>query len=430
VRRGPGPWAWAAIAIASLLVVSTAVTRFRYPIGEKHFSAGSPGGLDFQYPFNGARGLMMGIDPYLHPVPRLADDPWRDDPVPSGRYHQFYPPSHLLVYVPLAWLANDSFEDATRFWFDLNLLWLVLISLIAWRLLPQVQGGAESWLEGVSPAVGLLMLFLLSTNQAVALSLDRGQSDVFGAFLCWWAVRGWLRGERASPVFLAVAATLMKGYSALFAAGLGLLGLADPRSRLPVIAGGAAAIALLLGPVARLVPQGLAATSLRANMFANGYLNQSYENVAYNLSPDLARPGRVVLVALAIAGTSLAWAALLKASRGPATPALVARWLVLFTTAALATMLGASGLSVPYNLILVLPGALLLILAQDDFVPGASGLARGLLGLGLCVLAFLLFVFDVGSPNVCPSGYALLGLPALAGALAWPHLRSRPVAAA
>ena len=77
-----------------------------------------------------------------------------------------------------------------------------------------------------------------------------------------------------------------------------------------------------------------------------------------------------------------------------------------------------------YNLVLALPGALLVICVQDDLVPREWRLGRALAGATLCVASFLLFVMNVGSAYVSPSSYALLILPVLAGTLAVASLRS------
>jgi hypothetical protein len=409
----PGAWAWAALALASLLTIALGLGRFRDPVGEKLFRVTPPAGYDFQFPFNGARGILMGIDPYLHEVPRLEDDPWRTDPPPAGRYHQFYLPTHLLLYVPLALVSAESFREASRLWFDLNLLWLLLLAVVGWRIL-RLAGVVDHVRADAGAGIALVLLFLLATNQGVALALERGQSDIFASLLCWAAVMGWLRGERASPMFLAVFAALLKGYGLLFAMGLLLLGLCDRPSRARVAGGTAAAVALLVGPVVRYVPQGLGAAAARANMFVNSSMNQGFSSLAYTVSPSLAGPGRVVLGGLALLVTGASWWALHRASRaGGAAEA--APWLVLFTTASLSTMVGVSALSMPYSQVLVLPGALLLVLLQDRLpvLPGG----RATLGVLLCLTCILLFVFDLGSPQLSPSALALLALLALTGVL-------------
>lgn len=97
-----GGWAWAAMAIVTWVVLYTGSIRFLDPVGEKMIGFMPPGGADFAYPFNGARALLAGINPYVHSEPSLID-PWRrDEPIAGVIFRQFYPPTHLLLYVPLA----------------------------------------------------------------------------------------------------------------------------------------------------------------------------------------------------------------------------------------------------------------------------------------------------------------------------------------
>lgn len=295
---------------------------------------------------------------------------------------------------------------------------------MAWLVLRRILDvKAES--KEVLAALWPLLLFTLGTNQGVALALERGQSDIFSALLCWSAVLVWLRGGRFLPVFLAVWTTLLKGYSVLFAAGLVLLGLADLRSRRATIGGATTALVVMLAPVTRYLPEAKVATTFRANMFWHTWINHSFKNLAYNISPAVADAGRLFLGGVALAGTAAAWWALWRAFRADAAGSTTTLWLVLFASASLATMLGVSALSCSYNLILVLPGALLITLAQRRLLRLAPMGSDSFVGTLLCLLCFVLFVFRIGSPFVSPAAFGLLGLPMLAGTAALASSRVR-----
>lgn len=395
----------------------TANLRFLDPVGEKIVIPMSPGGADFVYPFNGARALLAGINPYIHDEPALFD-PWKRDNVVGGvLFRQFYPPSHLLLYVPLAWVTGGDFREASRIWFHLNLLWLLALSLVLRGVLRDLLGQGDESGEVVT-GLWLFLLFALSTNQGVALALERGQSDIFCAVLCWGALLAWVRGQRFLPMFLAVWVTLLKGYGALFAAGLGVLGLGEPRGRRSVIGGAALAAFVMLAPVAEYLPEAAAATTYRANMFWPIWFNHSYKSLAYNIAPGLADAGRVALGGLALFGTCASWWVLWRTSRAGAERPVLTLWLMLFACASLSTMLGISALSCSYNLVHVLPGALLLAIAQRRLLEHAPVGSEAFVGVIMCLLCLALFVFYVGSPGLPPAAFGLIGLPLLAAAAA------------
>src|SRR5689334_4522443 len=95
-------WSAAALLLSVAVVLYTDVSRFVDPVGEKYVSVMPPGSADFYVPFNGARALLKGLDPYHHDD-RSLFDPWqREEAIGGVHFRQFYPPSHLLLYVPLA----------------------------------------------------------------------------------------------------------------------------------------------------------------------------------------------------------------------------------------------------------------------------------------------------------------------------------------
>jgi len=411
-----GVWAWAAILLASALVLYTGAKRFLDPVGEKYIEVMPPGNADFAYPFNGARALLRGLDPYVHQDPDLVD-PWlRDEPIDGVMFRQFYPPSHLLLYVPLAWATGGDLRVAGRIWFHLNIVWIFAVAWILWRLARLLLDVPERSREALAAFLPFFF-FAFGANQGACLGLERGQSDIFSTMLCWSAVLLWLLGKRFWPMFLVTWAMTLKGYAVLLAAGLGLLALLEGGAA-PAVLGALAALAVNVGPVVKYLPEAAKATTHRANMFWNLWYNHSFKNLAYEISPSFADAGRGVFSLLAAGGTVVCWTKLRRATRDGAARPELALWLALFTSGALATVLGASALSCSYNLVMVLPGAILLALGQRRLRDALPPWGEPVLGALLLVLVFCLFVFRFASPTFPTASVGILGLPLFGAGLA------------
>jgi hypothetical protein len=385
-------------------VFYTGVIRNLDPVGDKFFFHMYPGGGDFVYPYNGARALLAGIDPYTHEVPELFD-PWgRDEPINGIMFRQFYPPSHLAAYVPLVMITDGDFRFASRLWFHINLLSLLILSLVSCFLVARVfrwSGTFEMYGAMLFPSI----LFALSMNQGVAIGLERGQSDIFTAMLCWVGVLAWLCEMRFLPLLLVVTAALFKGYAVLFALGLCLLGLIEGRRLTPIIGGAILPVLVLVAPVLEHFPKGLEASIYRADKFWHIWYNHGFKNLIYNVSIEFAEVGNILLFALTTSITALVWWRLYRA--GPETKPM---WLVLFACISLTAMLGVSGLSVSYNLILILPGILVLIAAQKKVAKASSLGNEGLLGLLLGLAGLCLVVLRLNSDTFPIASIGLLGI--------------------
>lgn len=399
-----GRWAWFSIMLVLLGVFYTGVIRNLDPVGDKFFFHMYPGGGDFVYPYNGARALLAGIDPYTHEVPELFD-PWgRDEPINGIMFRQFYPPSHLAAYVPLVMITDGDFRFASRLWFHINLLSLLILSLVSCFLVARVfrwSGTFEMYGAMLFPSI----LFALSMNQGVAIGLERGQSDIFTAMLCWVGVLAWLCEMRFLPLLLVVTAALFKGYAVLFALGLCLLGLIEGRRLTPIIGGAILPVLVLVAPVLEHFPKGLEASIYRADKFWHIWYNHGFKNLIYNVSIEFAEVGNILLFALTTSITALVWWRLYRA--GPETKPM---WLVLFACISLTAMLGVSGLSVSYNLILILPGILVLIAAQKKVAKASSLGNEGLLGLLLGLAGLCLVVLRLNSDTFPIASIGLLGI--------------------
>ena len=400
--------------MAALLAVYTTLARFDFPVGEKFIRPMRPGAGDLVMPFNGARALVLGVDPYHNDL-RALDDPYRRDvekQVVGGRvYRVAYLAPHLLLDVPLVLASGGQLEPAARLWFALNLAFLAALVAVAWRLARRFTAGSAA---EIVPLLGVA----LSVNVATSLGLDRGQSDLLTSLLSWGGVALALSGWPAVALALVASATVLKGYAALLL--VVLLG-ASPtrRALLRGLAGAGVAAVAWLAPVASHVADGLVAARARASEFEPIWYNHSFKNLAFELAPTLAEPGRIALTLLAITSTALcAW----QSRRARAARTL---WLTLASTCALAAVIGWSGSSYEYNLVLVLPGALAASLGHAALsrALGLDAPSHRALGTALVFMTFLLFVGRFGSMYASPSAYGLAVLVAICGTCALAALR-------
>ena len=429
VNRGEPPnvlgrWALAALVLSVAIVLYTDLSRYLDPVGEKYVLMMPPGAADFYFPFNGSKAILSGINPYQHDVKALFD-PWHRDEVINGVvFRQVYPPSHLLLFIPLVWISGGDPRVAGRLWFHCNIVFLVALSVLVCALVAPLLSHVST--RRVHSTLVVPVALILAFNQGVCLALERGQSDIFGALLCWIAVVLVLRGAFGIAMFLAVWATLLKAYPLVLTAGLGAYGLFAPSGDAPIwkrpwfstLLGSAVATLVMLGPVARYLPLALTATRYRSQMFWNDWLNHGFRNLVYNVSPPWADQGRVLLTGFALVVTAACWFRAFRSMRSAdASPADRTLWLCAFATCALATMIGYSALSCVYNLIMVLPGLLVLVMGQEDLARAAR-LPSAAVGLALLFVVGSVFLFRTASPKVSTTAWGVVGFLAIAGAAA------------
>jgi hypothetical protein len=412
-----GFWSFAALCVAGATVLYGDTGRFLNPIGEKDLPPFPPGQCDFSLPYLGARALVKGVNPYHNDLPELTSKYFPPVMIDGQQYKQLYPPSQLLLYVPFALWAGEDWQKAGRVWFHVSLLALVGLAVILWLI------GRRMLDPELSPVLAVVLAFVLTLNIAVELGLERGQSDNFFALLCWASVLLFVRERYGAATFTAVAAASIKGYPILLAGGLCALAL-DRRALKASLAGAVGAVLLFVAPVARYLKDGFTGAHHRASMFWDHWYNHGFRNVVASFAPHYGKEGRVVLSVLTLAVTAIAWWNARRAFR--ARSAQFPLWLVVFATASLAMMVGVSALSVSYDLILVLPGALLLALAQRPIVEqlGWSPRAANALGVGFAAALFLLFkgrLFGVYTGlnlyGLPAAGYGLVALVGLLGAI-------------
>jgi hypothetical protein len=386
-----------ALWIAAGTVLLTDVNRFLPPVAERYVSPIGVGGSDLIPSFNAAIALLEGQNPYHSDLKKLPD-PYAASRGEAENVTYLYPPSHALLYVPVAFLSRD-FLRAARFQFFLSLLALVALSLAILDLFVAIVPSSSDARHALLP----LLLYVLGMNPGSLLGLERGQSDLLTAALCWWGVAAFRRRWFCCAGFLLVASSALKGYGVTVAAGLLLLGLRRDTWRATLL-GALLGVLVLVAPVARYLPDAIAAFPIRAEMFWSGWTNQSFYNLVYSFDPSRAETGRYVLVGLASSIALLGWFRLRRTLRLELAEEEQALALTLFATAALIALLGMSLNSIAYNGVLVLPGALLLVLTQQRLGERASPLARSAMGALLALTIFGMCAFSAS--RVFGRGYA------------------------
>jgi hypothetical protein len=395
-----GWWAQLTLQLVLALVVWGNLDRLENPTGEKEVPLYGSGQADFSYTYLGARALLKGVNPYHN------DDPAFTHPLfpPSdyAGFKQIYPPANLLLHVPLVLWKGADWPAAGRVWFRLSVLELAGLAVLVWALARRAADGAMNTL--------FIPLFFvcLACNTGTELALERGQSDILVALLAWGSVLCFLRQRYALCTFLSLWSVSIKGYAILLAGGMALLAL-DQRRWRAVLAGGVAAMLLFVLPVARYTVLAAQAVRSRSDMFWHAWFNHSFSNVMYTFAPALRERGRGVLFGLALATSVATWVearrALTRRLRRQG-----ALWMTAFATAALGAVVGYSSLSISYNLILILPGMLILVSAQRRLCLHLAihrAMHRPLragVGAALAACAVLLFLYRGGGEGPPASG--------------------------
>jgi len=417
-----GLWAALALAVVAVTVIGTDLARFRNPLGERYVQPEPPGQIDFSYAYLGARALLARVNPYHNDKDEFTSPIFKPIVIDGVPYKQIYPPGQLLLYVPLAFWKGDDWKSAGRVWFTVNLVALGILGVLTWALLQRVVAAPFSpiWVLGFATCLAL--------SGGVELGLERGQSEIFTAALCWGAVVCALRGRVATAAFLSIWAASIKGYPGLFTAGLLLLMLRRLTWR-RTLASTAAAVVLFIVPGIPFARDAIRSARFRSAMFWPHWYNHGFMNAVHTVAPAWDARGRVLLSLFALLVTAAAWVQARRAMALGAT-ASCALWLVVFATASLGAVIGYSALSVSYNLILILPGVLVLVAGQARVLEDLAlpGWVQHALGAWLLGSTFLLFVHRLGGqgPTASSKGFpaAAFGLIALFGVLAMVVVRA------
>ena len=425
-RRGRlGIWTAISLTVIFGAALFGDVSRFLRPSGEKYMGGYYfEGQMDFSFPYLGARAILAHQNPYLTTQPEFSHPVFAPEHIDGQLFRQLYPPTHLLSYVPLALVFGDDLVAAGRFYFILSLGCLVLVGVVMCLLVRRIRD------EPVAPPYGFLAVTYLMLHPGIQLGLERGQSDnVIGA-MAWLAIFLFARRWFAAALFLVVWATAIKAYPALLALGLALLAMQFRVWRRAAL-GAAAAVAVLVLPVAEYLPLGVKASIYRANMFWPMWLNHSFKTLVWHtISEQGSDQGGLLLTVLALVIAMISgWRA--RQLRQLQRPAAATFAVVLFSTAALVTVICSSHLSVPYNLVLVVPGVVVLAASQDRMVEsfGIGRVGRHLLGAALTFCGFAVTIVHVGEFPIAALGDLTLLAIAAGLALVMTPRRLREVAA-
>ncbi len=416
----PSSWPSRAVVAAAAVVVALALwgdlSRFADPVGDKLVFYMRPGAADFIAPYQGARMLLAGLDPYRDETEALRD-PWHRELVVDGhRTSQFYPPTHLVMLAPFALIYGDDFRAAGRAWLLVHLAAIIGLAFVTARLARR----AAALPSATRPVLVLFCGVALLLHGGVLLGLERGQADAVVALLGWGAIALCLDDKLGRAAFLATAATLVKAYPLLLP--LGIVALARDRRQLGRALGGVAlALALLLAPVARLVPGWLATVRARLGAFHAAWYNVSFRSLTEQTTPSLARPLAAAAVGLVLVAAVVSWLAARRArDAGERT-----LWLALFAGSALAAPLSAPSVTYSYALVNLLPAALVVALAQETLVTRLRLGRRGRIEVPTTILAMLTLFYALRVPGSEELPLAPLGTLALASLTAMSAARSR-----
>jgi hypothetical protein len=361
------------------------LSRFKGPVLERYVpNIVQPGGIDFAHPYLATVVFLRGENPYHHDI---ADLKIGGD-VFSGRHYDFvYGPAHLLLFAPLVHLTDGNRHLGNRVWFHLNLLWCALLAAVVVAIANRLRAP-----EKIPLATAALVAATLALSPSQNMLLERGQTDLFISLLCWSAVLFALRNAWGLAVGACLVSVLMKPYAVPLLFGLILFAEIEGGLRRALIGLVVAGVCLL--PVWRFVPVSLQAALDRSGNFAEHWTSSSFLRLFRNLDvpePELAK--WTVLAFGAFACAALLWRCLKESRLGAGGPSSDRqRSLIYFACASLAFSLGASDASAFYNLVLVIPGLLALVLIeQPSSEPSWSArLARGLMLLACATLFWLL----------------------------------------
>ena len=425
-------WSLAILVTITCLVTWTTIERFMDPVSEKYVKALLPGSADFFFPFGGARALLLGENPYLNEIPGL-EDPWdrQYGRVGGKQYRGLYPPTHFLLYLPLA-MITDDWRKAGRILFVLNLAVLALLAVITWKVVARI--GSPGMMERhIAVPFVLLYFVILTTNVGTSLGLERGDGgDIWATALCWSAVVLSLQRRWFLAMFLLVPAMFTKGNPVWFGLGLGLLGLTR-RTWVSVVGGALAGLIVFLAPVARYIPESLTLLANYPGIVGNSFWwNHGFGNVFLHVSPGLADVGRWTLIVYCALLAMICWVKARQALHENSSVNQVL-WVVLFTTCSIEIMLGSPKTSIVYNLVLVMPGMLILFAVGPTFCRacGLPAWAKHLIGALNLAAAFLVFKFILFDWAGFPSAGIgmILFLLTIGMAMSWGWWRARrPIA--
>lgn len=378
--RGASFWSRVAQVVAVVVPLVSTLERFRRPFGEKFMFPNLGGSSDLWLPYLGARAIVAGLDPY-GALPQYLHEP-------SG-WPSTYPPTMLAMYVPLVWATGEDVELACQVFYWLNMVALAALSLITWRLSLRLVPRFE---KSDSPL--LLIVIALSLNGLTMFAVDRSQSEIISAALCWGGVLLFLRGQPGFAMAAIAFAGAIKGYAVPVGVGL-LLATRGKRQITHALAGAVVVGLAVTIPVHQYLLHGFQSMFLRLEFsWVSVWFNHSFKNAFFQFEPRLGDPGRRAMIVLTTAIMIGAGFRLFVASRRGTRRELTVRS-VTFAGAALALMIGVPAYSGPYNFLLVFPALILVSIRYRDFF-AALRLSSGVThALGFVLVASLALALRV-----------------------------------
>jgi hypothetical protein len=387
--------------VLALILLWPALSRYERPVQDRDFGSLGGGSADFASYYLGSLALVRGFDPYLNGRPEFRD-PWqREISIDGVAVGQYYLPGHYLAFAPLAWMYGDRWEQASSAYFKLH---AALLVLLAWLVSVGARGGSPLGPNARGGEVWrrfAVTMILLGLHVGVRLGLERGQSDALQAVLLWGGVLAAARGHIAGAAFLFVAGASFKGYGLILLVGLGLSRIGR-RDFGAFLAGGLAAGLPILGLTWPFLSTSLRVVLHQSEDFSFHWMNHSFKHVGWAIAPGFADPIRYLLSLVALVAALLWWNRDRWARQ--ADPQQSTTPLVMAATLSIAAMLGYSGTSAPYNLVLVLPG-LVWLGARLAAEPGPLSPTLE----GLFSVSFLLIALDrTPFRQFAPAAYGLV----------------------
>ncbi len=382
-------------AVAVLVPILSTLDRFRRPFGEKFMFPYLGGSADLWLPYLGAQAITEHLDPY-GALPMHLHEP--------SNWPATYPPTMLALYVPLVWATNANIEAACQVFYWINMVALGALSWIVWRLSLRLMPIPE---RTESPF--LVIFIALSLNALTMFAIDRNQSEIVSATLCWGAILLYLKEYYASAMVLVTLAGAIKGYAV--PVGFGLLVMTPKWKPLFRALGATTAVALAVTlPVAKYLKHGFQSMLLRTDYaWSSVWYNHSFKNAFYQHGAKLGDAGRRFMIFLTLAIAFAALARLVQAStRGNARQ--VTLRIVAFAGAALALMIGIPAFAGPYNYVLVLPALILLATRYHDVadILELKPIFALLLGAGLTLALFWALELRSEKPFISRAADALV----------------------
>jgi hypothetical protein len=404
------------LVFLAIAAVGTDVSRLEAPQGDRYVNYMTHWPSDFRAGLEATRAWLAGLDPYLQALPdAVASDHF----VVDGTTYRFcYPPTHLLLYVPLALSVRNN-ETAGHIWFHIMLLSLLGLSLIVWSV--------SNAVTSTPPASVALGFVLLAIQPGTLLALERVQSDTVISVLSWTAVVLLSRGRFGWALFSAIAAALLKPYAILFAAGIFAIGLAE-RDWRPTIVASAVALGALFAPVAKYLPESIRAVRPRSDWFWASWQNWSLTDVSYAIHPQFMGAGRILFFTVCFVVSLICWINLRHALR-VADARRRALWLTLFAICSLETVIGASKTSFNYAMVMLLPGLLVVAQSQPYLFETFTQTSRGRIALNAWLTSMLVGFWLARPwwqiPKFPIAGFAILALVITIGCAGVEQIRRR-----